>query len=64
MSMALGQPLPAALGWVIVRAARDWVGFGRIVRLRLAIICSIIQVGMWRHIGYVVLLTLLNGISA
>ena len=70
MSMALalghpvGQPLPAALGWVIVRAARDLPGLRLTLALRWAIACSIIKVGMWRRIGYVVLLTLSNGISA
>ena len=51
-------------GWVIVRAvARDLSGLGSVMRLRCAIDSSIIQVGMWRCIGYVVLRTLSNGIS-
>lgn len=55
--------MPAALGWVIVRAARDLRDLRLMLRLRWAMVCSIIQVGMWRRIGYVVLLTLSNGIS-
>lgn len=46
--------IPAALGWVIVRADRDLPGFRGKLRLRCAMACSIIQFGMWRHIGYVV----------
>ena len=61
---ALPISIPAALGWVIVRAARVLPGLKLIFILRWDMACSIIQVGMWRRIGYVVLLTLLNGISA
>ena len=64
---ALPMSMPAALGWVIVIATRDWPGL-RLTRLTLALraamACSIIRCGMWRRLGYVVLLTLLNGISA
>ena len=56
--------MPAALGWVIVSAAvRDLPGLGMTSRLRWAMACSIIRGGMWCCIGYVVLLTLSNGIS-
>ncbi len=56
--------MPAALGWVIVSAAaRDLPGLGVTLRLRWAMACSIIRCGMRRRIGYVVLLTLSNGIS-
>ena len=54
--------MPAALGRVIVSAARDLPGFRLMLRLRWAMACSIIRCGMWRCIGYVVLLTLSNGI--
>ena len=60
---ALPISIPAALGWVRVRACRVFTGLGITLRLRLAMACSIIAVGMWCRIGYVVLLTLSNGIS-
>ena len=60
---ALPMSMPAALGWVIVSAARDLPGLRLTLRLRWAMACSIIRCGMWRRIGYVVLLTLSNGIS-
>ena len=60
----LPMSMPAALGWVMVRAAaRDLPALRLMLRLRCAMACSIIRSGMWRRIGYVVLLTLLNGIS-
>ena len=52
------------MGWVIVRAARDLPALTLRLRLRWAIACSIIEFGMWRRIGYVVMLTVSNGISA
>ena len=61
---ALPMSMPATLGWVMVSAARDLPGFRLMLRLRWAMACSIIRRGMWRRIGYVVLLTLSNGISA
>ena len=60
---ALPMSMPAALGCVMVSAARDLPGFRLTLRLRWAMACSIIRCGMWRCIGYVVLLTLSNGIS-
>jgi len=52
----LAEPMsiPAALGWVMARAARDLPGLGMTFALRWDMACSIIQVGMWRCIGYVV----------
>jgi hypothetical protein len=46
--------MPAALGWVIVRADRDLPGLRGTLRLHCAMACSTIQFGMWRRIGYVV----------
>src|SRR5258706_1079775 len=56
---------PAALGWVMLRAARDLTGFSLRRRLRLgwSKICSKMRWGKWHRIGNVVLLTLSNGIS-
>jgi hypothetical protein len=55
--------MPAALGWVIVRAARDLPALTLRLRLRWAIGCSIISFGMWRRIGYVVMLSLKRDIG-
>ena len=55
--------MPAALGWVRLSACRDLPGLRLRLRLRGAKACSMIRGGMWRRIGYVVLLTLSNGIS-
>src|SRR5450631_3811758 len=61
---ALPMSTAAALGWVNVSAARDLPGLRLTLRFRWAKACSIVQLRRWHRIGYVVLLSLLNGISA
>ena len=58
---ALAITHPNAAGIDIGSAARALPGFKLSTRLRWAMACSIIRCGMWRRIGYVVLLTLSNG---
>jgi len=51
---ALPMSMPAALGWVIVSAARDLLGLRLTPGLRWAKACSVVQYRGWRYIGNVV----------
>ena len=61
---ALPISIPAALGWVIVRAARDLAVLRLMVARRRDMVTPFIEVETRHRIGYVVLLTLSNGMSA